>query len=410
MHTHTLAQAVDSQSDDSRVIARHHTGRPTFSIACWLLAMLAFIELITVGTALTVRRGSSDKVAAPAIVVAPVVEVQIHPRSIEQILADAEQSSNYKSALSASSPPALRDAPTSLEVVGQLGTATSRDQGGSGVSRSLAMIADPKVERLVREARSLHLEGDMMRAMLKLDEASRIDPSECAVIYQQGILFEDMGIFTKAADQYQKIQQMGLVKSGQYFQLASDKLSAGMTTMSVMRDTIAIGPMKVNKGHGRDAGRHVEVAVTLLSRADKLINPNDVAVDVYFYDKVNGGQIKKSAQNAKIASYWADKKVDWADLGNEETFRVSYTIPDSNLAEEHLFGRREYYGYVVELLYKGEVIDQEACPRRLNSIHSKSRTPLYQDDLGGPWLPSDDNDLLPGKDDEYLGEEGLPSR
>lgn len=88
---------------------------------------------------------------------------------------------------------------------------------------------------------------------------------------------------------------------------------------------------------------------------------------------------------------------------------MSYVIPKGDRAEEHLLGRREFYGYVVELLYKGEVIDQQAYPRRLHSIHSKAMAPLQQD-MAMPWLPSDDNGLLPGKNDEYFDGDPLPSR
>jgi len=418
MHTSTLAQAVDPQIGNHHSSRQHQAVRPTFGIACWLLAILAFLQLITVGTALTVRSGSpvlsQDLLEQDAaVVVAHETGGPIQPRSIEQILADAGHSPAYAASLSADlengeagGHRSVRVQPSS-SVPSAETSAVARNRASN---YSMSMIANPRVERLVQESRNLHLEGDMMRAMLKLDEAGRIDPTECAVIYQQGILYEDMGIFIKAADEYQKIQQMGLLKAGRYFNLAADKLSEGMTTMSVRRDTIAIGPMKVNKGTGAEAGRNVNVSVTLLARPDKVINPDDVVVDVHFYDRVNGGEIKKAARNAEISSYWSDSRVDWSDVGNEETFRVSYTIPTAGRAEEHLFGRREFYGYVVELLYKGEVIDQQAYPRRLHSIHSKAMVPFYQDDMTMPWLPSDDNSLLPGKNDGYFGGEELPIR
>jgi len=414
MPTSTHAQAVDPQVSSGHSSRRYQAVRPTFGVACWLLAMLAFLQLITVGTALTVRSGSAvlsqDQVVQ---VVARESGGPIQPRSIDQILADAGHSPAYAASLSADLKSGVSGGHGTVRVQPSSSVppaAASSVERNLSANYSMSMIANPRVERLVQESRNLHLEGDMMRAMLKLGEAGRIDPTECAVIYQQGILYEDMGIFIKASDEYQKIQQMGLLKAGRYFNLAADKLSGGMTTMSVRRDTIAIGPMKVNKGTGPEAGRSVNVAVTLLARPDKVINPDDVVVDVHFYDRVNGGEIKKAARNAQISSHWSDTRVDWTDVGNEETFRVSYTIPTADRAEEHLFGRREFYGYVVELLYKGEVIDQQAYPRRLHSIHSKTMVPFYQEDMTMPWLPTDDNSLLPGKNDEYFGGEALPSR
>jgi hypothetical protein len=388
--------------------------RPTFGIACWLLALLAFVQLITVGTALTVRSGSpSQTTSVMAHHAPPIVSVSDEPlkiRTLKQILADAgtckvsEMPTDLKTS----------NAHDPVKVSARSESATSVSDSSYARAHAhanpLSTIANPRVERLLQEARNLHLEGDVMRAMLKLDEAGRIDPAECAVIYQKGILFEDMGSYTRAADQYQQIQQMGLLKAGAYYSLAANKLTKGMDTASVRRNTIAIGPMKVRKLLGMDAGKCVEVAVTLLARPDRVIQPDDVEVQVYFYDKVNGGEIKKAAANASISPCWMDDKVDWLDAGNEETLKVAYRIPQGDLAEEHLLGRREFYGCVVELLYKGEVVDQQACPRRLNSIHRQETPVDYQQDFGMPWIPGDDNDLLPNKELGIEENVSLPSR
>lgn len=406
MHTTTLTQGVESQLDSA-----HHAVRPTFSIACWLLALLAFGQLLTVGTALAVRSGQPVAVAPVAATehASVTFDEPIEPRSIEKIIQDAENSSGQIGG-SAMASVAERGAVRIQPAVSEATAVLVEEDLQPAVAHGVARIANPRVERLVQQSRTLHLEGDMMRAMLKLDEAGRIDPFECAVIYEKGLLFEDMGIYTKAADQYQQIQQMGLIKAGAYFHLAASKLTKGMDTASARRSSIAIGPMKVNKGSGANAGRHVEVAVTLLARPDQLIQPDDVVADVHFYDKVNGGEIKKAAENAIISRYWADSKVDWQGAGSEETFRVSYTIPQANFADEHLLGRREFYGYVVELVYKGEVVDQRAHPTRLHSIHREKMAPVFQEDYGMPWLPHDDNGLLPGKDEAYGLDAPLPSR
>lgn len=402
MHPAPLTQVVDPQHHRMHVSAQKH--RPTFGVACWLLALLAFVQLITVGSALAVR---SDRPVQPQTVTvfeASKAVEPITPRTVAQILADMAPTSpaattaqgllaDHEPLVAAAVPPPNRHA--------------------LAPSRAVSIIANPRVERLLQESRNLYLEGDMMRAMLKLEEASRIDPDECAVIYQKGILFEGMGIFAQAADQYVQIQQMGLLKAGQYYRMAANKLTKGMYTASSRRSTIAIGPMKLNKGQGPDSGHRAEVAVTLLARPDIEVVPDDVEVQVHFYDKVNGGDIKKAASNAQIKSHWADAKVDWLDAGNEETIRVSYSIPAADLAEQHLLGRREFYGYVVELLYKGEVVDQQAHPRNLHSIHSGAKAPAYQDDLGMPWLPGDNNSLLPGKEetlDDYDNYAPLPTR
>ena len=54
---------------------------------------------------------------------------------------------------------------------------------------------------------------------------------------------------------------------------------------------------------------------------------------------------------------------DWA--GGEESLRMNYVIPSQDSQTEHLFGARTYYGQVVSLLYKGEILDVQAWPRDL---------------------------------------------
>ena len=376
------------------------SSRPTFLIACWLLALLAFAQLITIGAALTSGRTVA---AAPKAVSAPVSFNKLkstEPRSVAKILESIGPlpPSTTPAAGSNSTTHAVTVPATTGGTVS--GTAITVTPSGYGSS----MIADPVAERLVRESRALQLDGDMMRAMLKLDEAARRDPSEAAVIYHKGLLFEEMGLYTKAADQYQQVQQMG-IKAGAYFRLSAKKLTKGMDVAHAHRPVISIGPMNARPGNGAMASKQTNVAVTILARPDKAINPADVHVQVHFYDRLNSGEIKKASSLAKIDYSW-DEPADWKGASREETVHFSYAIPEADRAEAHLFGRREFFGYVVELVYKGEVIDQQASPRRLNSIHGNHISPQYNHSL--PWLPGDQNSLLPSKDD-FDYDDDLPS-
>ena len=399
---HNTIQTREQKPDfagTSNVTARPHAaGRPTFAIACWLLALIAFTQLVTVGAALTAR----NKPSSLATETAPNTSIPsgpIEPRSLEDILASVGNNPS-----SASSHGGISDhiAPPLRIKALPLSSPASATPPQAGVP-ILPIIADPVVERLVRESRTLQLDGDMMRAMLKLDEAQRIDPSEPAVIYQKALLFEEMGISIKAADHYQQVQQMG-IKAGVYFKMAANKLIKGMDVAHAHRPLISIGPMNTRKDIGPTGSKRANVAITILARPDQQINPADVHVQVHFYDKLNGGEIKKASNLAQIKKSWADNRCDWKDPGNEETLRISYTIPEASLVDNHLLGRREFCGYVVEVLYKGEVIDQKAQPRRLHSVHSRITSPINKQWNPLPWLPDDDNSLLPGKDAHGYGD------
>ncbi len=379
--------------------------RPTFLIACWLLALLAFAQLIAVGAAFTSGRTVADvPEAIPKTISAPLrvrKPVALEPRTIEQILASVGPHSTSTAKVNGSKS-------TTQVVTVPATTGGTKSNTTFPVIPSAygpTMIADPVAEQLVNESRALQLDGDMMRAMLKLDEAARRAPSEAAVIYHKGLLFEEMGLYTKAADQYQQVQQMG-IKAGAYFRLSAKKLTKGMDVAHAHRPVISIGPMNARPSNGALADEQTNVAITILARPDKAINPADVHVQVHFYDKLNGGEIKKASSLAKIDYFW-DEPADWKGASREETVHFSYAVPKTDLAEAHLFGRREFFGYVVELVYKGEVIDQQASPRRLNSIHGNHISPQYNHPL--PWLPGDQNSLLPSKD-SFDYDDDLPQR
>ncbi len=44
---------------------------------------------------------------------------------------------------------------------------------------------------------------------------------------------------------------------------------------------------------------------------------------------------------------------------------MTYILPKSDPYSSHLFGRRNYYGQIVKLMYKNELIDSQAWPRHL---------------------------------------------
>ena len=402
-------QGSYSENPPVRQSAGNPSSRPTFLIACWLLALLAFAQLITIGAAFTSGRTvAADPKTIPKTIPKAVTKTVSLPvrvsqpeptklRSLDEILASVGPHSPTTTDSSSTT-----QAVTVPATTAGTGSDTAITVTPSGYGSS--MIADPVAERLVRESRALQLDGDMMRAMLKLDEAARRDPSEAAVIYHKGLLFEEMGLYTKAADQYQQVQQMG-IKAGAYFRLSAKKLTKGMDVAHAHRPVISIGPMNARPGNGAMASKQTNVAVTILARPDKAINPADVHVQVHFYDRLNGGEIKKASSLAKIDYSW-DEPADWKGASREETVHFSYAIPEADRAEAHLFGRREFFGYVVELVYKGEVIDQQASPRRLNSIHGDHISPQYNHPL--PWLPGDQNSLLPSKDD-FDYDDDLPS-
>ena len=120
----------------------------------------------------------------------------------------------------------------------------------------------------------------------------------------------------------------------------------------------------------------------------------DLAVSVIFFNRTTKGEILQLEEKAWVTEQWVTLPFDWAS--GEECLRMTYTIPPQDNQTEHLFGGRTYYGQVVSLLYKDEVLDVQAWPRDLAARIPKpasagpgdTRLPEFQDNLPPDFDPA----------------------
>jgi hypothetical protein len=123
-------------------------------------------------------------------------------------------------------------------------------------------------------------------------------------------------------------------------------------------------------------------------------SPDDFSVTVRFFDSLRGREIVPRSDETSRAEYtWVSGDIDWA--GGEELLRVTYLIPKQGNVQSHLFGDRAYYGQVVELTYKNDLIDLQAWPRDLAAK-------IPQPQLAQPRQPAD------GLPPEFLNQDTLP--
>jgi len=87
---------------------------------------------------------------------------------------------------------------------------------------------------------------------------------------------------------------------------------------------------------------------------------------------------------------WISLPFDWS--GDEETLRMNYLIPKLDVQNSHLFGDLTFYGQVVTLTYKGEVLDLQAWPR---DLAARMGRPAPQGNPYGDFPEFLDQDILP---------------
>jgi hypothetical protein len=320
-----------------------------FHTTCWVLGLIAFVELAAVGLAMGLQREVSSSLTEPRIVERVVTEYRTLPAEKETVVVE-------KPVYIEKEIPSLPDGPP-----------TFRPENVD-VPLTTPPIADPVVERLVEEARTLRVAGDSMRAMLKLEEAIKKAPENANVLYQFAEVYETMGLYDQAADHYQKVFELGTMGAGSLYELAAVKLRDGIEQPEDMAGKFALGRVRVFEDKSWPEGQRVVLSIPVsaapgMSQSAKELE-QALELQVHIYDQLKGEAVRRDSYSSNFKESWVTPPIDWQD-GGEELLRVIYEIPEEGKGTTHLLGQRRYLGQVVELYYEGELLDRLASPRRL---------------------------------------------
>lgn len=310
---------------------------PIFPIACWVLGLAAFCQLLVAGMALSKRLEESRVVRIIEKEVPKLVAVRIP--SAKNPTDDAALVIRPPTPDPQPEPPV---SPTPLQT---------------------PSIADPVSERLVDQARRARVAGDMGLAIVKLEEALLKSPEDPSVHYELGMVHEQMGVFDTAAAHYEEVFKMGVTASGNLYELAAAKLRDGFEQPGAMLGKLALGRVRIFKDPGHQDGEQTILSIPVQKAPGADIEVGEIEVSVIIFNRNNKGEIIQLDDKSWVSQKWVSLPFDWT--GGEETLRMHYVIPHLDSVNTHLFGKPTYYGQVVSLLYKGEVLDVQAWPRDL---------------------------------------------
>jgi len=327
---------------------RRHRKIPVFPLTCWFLGLVVVCQLLVAGVALGKRFDASREVKIVEVEVPKYITVELPaPPPIEVPV--IVRSQDPREMLASPGPP-----PTPL---------------------STPEIADPRAERLVKEARQARVAGDMGMAILKLEEALIHAPGEPALHYEMGLVHEQMGVLDTAASHYERVFQAGIAAAGNFYELAAAKLRDGFEQPAEMLGKLSLGRVRIFKDPEHDLGERTILTIPVQKAPGVEVDLPDISVSVVFFNRTDRGEIRQLHDDSWVEEQWVSLPFDW--VGGEETLRMSYVIPRDDPRNEHLFGSQKYYGQVVSLSYKGEVLDVQAWPRDLAA--RIPRQPLHED-------------------------------
>lgn len=309
-------------------------GNRLFTLACCGLGLMAFSQLLIAGMALAVRVEEGRQVRIVEIEVEKLVPIRI-------------------SVPVAGDPPAKPMA----RAVPELPPVPEPEQ------LVTPAIADPRSELLVTEAQRARVAGDMGAAIVKLEEALGESPGDPTVLYELGMVHEMMGVYEKAADYYEKVFQLGVSGAGSLYEAAAAKLRDGFEQPGDMLGKLALGRVRIFNDPKAEGGQRVVLTVPVQKAPGEEVEAAEIEVAVTFFNRTDKNRIVQLEDESWAEPTWVSLPFDWA--GGEESLRMNYRIPARDEQTAHLFGELTYYGQVVTLSYKGEVLDVQAWPRDL---------------------------------------------
>ncbi len=264
-----------------------------------------------------------------------------------------------------------------------------------------------QVNGLVQLARTLRDRGDTATALTRLREAQVLSPENPLVISEMAMIYEKMGLQQKALDQWRRIVDFG-EKAGIYYAAAEAKLRAAelaIATPALTEDEIggSLIPQDFNyrppvlslnqPGTVEDTGnsqplRKFRLRVPVKALPGLPVDAEQVVIQVYFYDRLQDGSLVETT--AQVDYRWLARRlpdgseapIDWSS-GQPEVLEVTYEQTGEEPEADGRFqtGRRNYFGYVVHVYYKGQLNATHSDPARLLTEFPAPLTLQPSDDL-----------------------------
>lgn len=366
---------------NSRVSRKPNLGM--FHISCWIIGLVAFVQLMLVGAALAFR---NQQISQPKERI--VKEYVVVPGPPSAVVTAGDKKPEPITVVPPKPLPEAKEVLTDLESVAKVAE--------EEVLNLPPPVLDPIVEALLQDARQARVRGDLIEALTKLQEAEIREPRDPNVLYSLGANYEAFGIFDKARDYYYEVFNLG-PNAGSLFDKASFKVAQGLVPDVKSLARLGWGrmtnPIQKQNGERRTLILPVEVDTS------KDFDPMLFTPRVRFYEEVDGKIVQAIIRQGESGSEWVTGAADWKD--GEEIAEVWYFVPNQDPATGLLFGQRKFYGFVAELYYDGRLSDIRAYPRTLlrEGLGESTMEELQRDldNLDGLDLEdlSEGNSLLP---------------
>ncbi|MEZ0389657.1 MAG: tetratricopeptide repeat protein [Verrucomicrobium sp.] len=237
----------------------------------------------------------------------------------------------------------------------------------------------PLVLESLEAGRQARNQGDMQGSLEFIRQADLREPNHPEILSEMAMTYEAMGIMSKAESSWRSVAAMGEAGAGGYFALAKSKLAGGRpeNPSPVASSPVSLGACQVIKDPSVTNGERIAVRVPLIATPGAVIDPAQMDIHVFLFQKVNGERVEQARAAAPTLN-WVSAPVDWKSA-NEELVDVVYDLPPPKPNEVRDLGRRTFHGFVVKLFYQNKLAGEQAQPGDLLNFSSQPSAPAGLD-------------------------------
>lgn len=243
-------------------------------------------------------------------------------------------------------------------------------------------LTQPQVLEAMAVGRQARTQGDIQGSLQAFRQADLQQPNHPEILSEMALSYEAMGIMTKAEALWRSIAAMGDAGAGGYASLAKAKLSGGagrpeLTAPASSGSPVTLGACTIIKDATVTKGERIAVRVPLIATPGTVIDPAQMDIHVFLFEKVNGERVEQARAAAPTLN-WVSAPVNWKDA-NEELVDVVYDLPPPKPEEVRDLGRRTFHGFVVKLFYQNKLAGEQAQPGDLLDFSSQPSAPAGLD-------------------------------
>ncbi len=257
------------------------------------------------------------------------------------------------------------------------------------------VVAEAK--QMLQAALARAAAGDLPQADTALDRIQFMAPDFLPAYTERAKILEKLGRYRDAAAQWKEVEkraagtpQASAAKSEQERMAALETAAKNSAVAAAKAAAVAAAsrPLRILSiererfQSTRDYDEMRVLRINLLQNSGEAINPADVGVMVYFFDR-NIDNDKIALTRAVVPEKVLRLDGRWPP-GESKSVTATYVVPQNFRNEElRLQGQHcVYAGHRVQLFYKGKLVDEDASPAEL--LNAPLVKPVTKTDADAP--------------------------